>query len=56
MKGQPFEPAPRMRKVLEEAAVVGNATARTIVFAPRPEEGFECYPDSHWQNVLFLGG
>jgi hypothetical protein len=56
VKGQPFEPAPRMRKVLEEAAVVGNATARTIVFAPRPEEGFEYYPDSHWQNVLFLGG
>jgi hypothetical protein len=55
-KGQPFEPNARMRNVLEEAVVVGNATARTISFAPRPEEGFAYYPDSQWFNMLFLGG
>ncbi len=32
--GKPFEPDARMRKVLEDAIVVGNATARTITFAP----------------------
>jgi hypothetical protein len=56
VKGKPFEPDARMRKVLEEAVVVGNATARTISFAPRPEEGFAYYPDSQWLNMLFLGG
>jgi hypothetical protein len=54
--GKPFEPDERMRKVLEEAAVVGNATARTVSFAPRPEEGFAFYPDSAWFNMLFVGG
>ena len=44
--GKPFEPDDRMRTILEEAAVVGNATARTVTFAARPEEGFAFYPDS----------
>ena len=39
VKGEPFKPDGRMRKILEDAVVVGNATARTISFAPRPEEG-----------------
>ena len=46
----------RMRKILEDALVVGNATARTISFAPRPEEGFAYYPGSAWLNPLFAGG
>lgn len=54
--GQPFEPDPRMRKILEDAVVVGNATARTVTFAARPEEGFTFYPDSQWQSALFVGG
>jgi hypothetical protein len=54
--GKPFEPDERMRKILEEAAVVGNATARTVTFAARPEEGFEFYPGSQWQSALFVGG
>jgi hypothetical protein len=54
--GKPFEPDERMRKILEEAAVVGNATARTVTFAARPEEGFAFYPDSEWANMLFVGG
>ena len=54
--GKPFEPDERMRKILEEAAVVGNATARTVTFAARPEEGFAFYPDSQWANMLFVGG
>jgi hypothetical protein len=54
--GKPFEPDERMRKILEDAAVVGNATARTVTFAARPEEGFAFYPDSEWQSALFVGG
>ena len=54
--GKPFEPDARMRKILEDAVVVGNATARTVTFAARPEEGFAFYPDSQWQSALFVGG
>jgi hypothetical protein len=54
--GQPFEPDARMRKVLEDAIEVGNATARTVTFAGRPEEGFAFYPDSAWESALFVGG
>jgi hypothetical protein len=54
--GKPFEPDARMRKILEDAAVVGNATARTVTFAQRPEEGFAYYPDSEWSSALFVGG
>ncbi len=54
--GKPFEPDDRMRRILEEAVVVGNATARTVTFAARPEEGFAFYPNSQWQSALFVGG
>ena len=36
--------------------MVGNATARTVSFAFRPEEGFAYYPDSNWYNMLWVGG
>jgi hypothetical protein len=55
-KGQPFAPDERMRAILEEAIAVGNATARTITFAQRPEEGFAFYPNSAWSSALFVGG
>jgi hypothetical protein len=54
--GKPFEPDERMREILEDAAAVGNATARTVTFAARPEEGFDFYPNSEWQSALFVGG
>jgi hypothetical protein len=54
--GKPFVPDDRMRRILEEAVVVGNATARTLTFAARPEEGFGFYEDSQWQSALFVGG
>ena len=54
--GKPFNPGERMRKILQDAVVVGNATARTVSFAPRPEEGFAYYPGSAWFNMLFVGG
>ena len=56
MKGQPFAPDARMKQILAEAASVGNATARALVFRPRMEEA-EVYPDSNslWR-WLFVGG
>ena len=55
-KGQPFEPDERMRAILDEAAAVGNATARTVFIAPRESEGMAYYPGSAWVNMLFVGG
>jgi hypothetical protein len=56
VKGKPFHPGERMRRILQDAVTVGNATARTVSFAPRPEEGFAYYPGSAWFNMLFVGG
>ncbi|HEX7811674.1 MAG TPA: DUF1254 domain-containing protein [Burkholderiales bacterium] len=54
VKGAPFDPDDRMKAILDEAAAVGNATARSILFASRFPEAF-LYPKSQWQ-VGFLGG
>jgi hypothetical protein len=56
VKGKPFDPDERMRKILSEAVAVGNATARTIAFDPRDFEGWAYYPGSTWFNMLFQGG
>jgi hypothetical protein len=56
VKGKPFAPDERMRAILEDAVAVGNATARTIAFAPRDEEGFFYYEESAWFNPLWVGG
>ena len=55
-KGEPFDPDERMRGILEEAVAVGNATARTLSFAPRESEGMAYYPGSAWFNMLWVGG
>ena len=55
-KGRKFEPDERMRRILDEALTVGNATARTLSFAPRDAEGWAYYPGSQWMNMLFAGG
>jgi hypothetical protein len=54
-KGKPFQPDARMRKILTEAAAVGQATARTLVFRPR-NPAWAYYPGSVWKNPLWLGG
>jgi hypothetical protein len=56
VKGKPFAPDDRMRKILEDAAVVGNATSRALMFDARGEEDIAWYPDSAWTNLLFQGG
>ena len=45
VKGKPFEPDERMRRILEDAAAVGNATSRALFFDPRASEGFAYYDE-----------
>jgi hypothetical protein len=52
-KGRPFAPDARVQGILAEAAAVGNATARVIVFATRDRDAYY-YPDSAWK-MLYIG-
>jgi hypothetical protein len=56
VKGQPFNPDKRMKKILSEAAAVGSVTVRTIMSQPR-DEGFYLFPGKSkvWTNP-FVGG
>ena len=56
VKGKPFEPDERMKRILEEAAAVGTATSRALVFDPRASEEFAYYDGSAWGNMLWAGG
>ena len=53
-KGKPFAPDERMKKILTEAAAVGDATARTIAYHWRQKDGYY-YSNSNWQ-LPFVGG
>ena len=56
VKGKPFAPDERMKKLLAEAATLGSATARAITFEPRLD-GVYLYPDtdSVW-SAFFANG
>jgi hypothetical protein len=54
VKGRPFEPDERMKKILTDAVAVGNATARSIVFDSRLQESYY-YEGSSWATG-FIGG
>ena len=45
VKGKPFNPDARMKKLLTEAATLGNAAGRSITYDPRIS-GVKIYPDS----------
>jgi hypothetical protein len=47
-KGKPFAPDERMKKILTEAAAVGDATARAIAFHMRDRDDYY-YADGDWQ-------
>ena len=55
VKGKPFNPDARMKRILTEAAAVGGATARAILFKPRDPAAY-LYPDSAWITPLMGGG
>ena len=55
--GKKFEPDERMKKILSDAAAVGNATGRALNWRyalAHPDWAY--YTDSHWGNMLFEGG
>lgn len=55
VKGKPFAPDERMKKIMTEALAVANATSRTLFMNPRDESWFY-YPGSSWFNFLFQTG
>jgi hypothetical protein len=55
IKGKPFAPDARMKKILTEALALANATSRTLVMNPREADWFY-YPGSAWMNPLFVSG
>lgn len=48
-KGKPFAPDARMKKILTDAAAVGNATTRALAYRSRIKD-VSIYPDSAWSN------
>ena len=55
VKGKPFAPDDRMKRILSEALVVANASSRSLFMNPR-DRSWYYYPDSNWQNMLFATG
>lgn len=55
VKGKPFAPDARMKKILTEALAVANATSRSLFMNPR-DRSWYYYADASWQNMLFATG
>ena len=55
VKGKPFAPDARMKKILTEALALANATSRSLFMNPRDPSWFY-YPGSAWCNLLFVSG
>jgi hypothetical protein len=55
IKGKPFAPDARMKKIMTEALAVANATSRSLFMNPRDPSWFY-YPGSAWSNLLFQTG
>jgi hypothetical protein len=54
VKGKPFNPDERMKKILADAANIGAVTARSIAFKIRDRDAYY-YPNSTWR-LPFFGG
>ena len=53
-KGVKFAPDARMKKILTDAAVIGSAISRTLIFDTRDKEAY-LYKNSYWKTA-FVGG
>ena len=53
-KGKPLAPDARMKKILTEAAAVGDATARALFYRVREKEAYY-YDNRNWKRP-FIGG
>lgn len=56
VKGKPFAPDERMKRILTDAAAVGNAISRALNWRADAVEGWAYYPGSSWANMLWEGG
>jgi hypothetical protein len=57
VKGKKFAPDARMRKILERAVAVGNASARVLGMGAHPKDHYRYYgKDSAWWLPLWEGG
>jgi hypothetical protein len=56
VKGKPFNPDARMKKILTDAAAVGNAAGRIFNWRAAEMPGWALYPNSMWANLLWEGG
>jgi hypothetical protein len=56
VKGKPFNPDARMKKILTDAAAVGNAAGRVLNWRATEIPGWTLYPNSMWANMLWEGG
>lgn len=54
VKGKPFAPDARMKKILADAAKIGDATVRAMTYRQRNPDAY-FYPGSAWRTG-FLGG
>jgi len=54
-KGQSFKPDARMQNILKEAAAIGNASARAILFRPRDQKVFFYPGKRQWYSPLAGG-
>ena len=55
VKGKPFAPDARMKKIMTEALAVGQRDGAHLFMIPRDPSWFY-YPDSAWLNYLFVTG
>ena len=55
VKGKPFTPDARMKKIMTGALAVANAASRTLFMNPR-DPSWYYYPGSAWFNYLFETG
>jgi len=56
VKGKPFQPDARMKKILADAAAVGNAAGRLFNWRVVEYPGWGYYPNSGWGSMLWEGG
>ncbi|TRW45690.1 DUF1254 domain-containing protein [Georgenia yuyongxinii] len=57
VKDEKFAPDARLRKILDEAASVGNAASRALGMGAHPTDGFRYYDGSSgWWISLWVGG
>ena len=54
-KGKPFEPDARQQAILEEAAVLGDAMARNVMYeGTQRESGITAFPGTGWDWVILV--